>query len=288
MGAGRGGLRAGAFVCMLCALVATSLEAADPLLPLQPLQDNSFLIEEAYNQEYGVLQSINSVTRSWSHADWAYTFSQEWPVDWDPRHQLSYTIPWLHARDFPGSGFGIGDVLLNWRYQLVGDGDASVAVTPRVSLVIPTGSRKKGRGVGGFGVQTNWALSAVMSERWVTHWNVGATLIPAARDADGNTASSASYNVGQSIVWLVRPRFNLLVETLYVNVGEVAGRHRTTRDQSLFVSPGLRWGWDIGPLQIVPGVDVPFGVGPSAGERLIFGYLSFEHPFTSLPAPVNN
>ena len=32
-------------------------------------------------------------------------------------------------------------------------------------------------------------------------------------------------------------------------------------------------------LQIVPGVAVPVGVGPSEGEYGVIGYLSFEHPF---------
>jgi hypothetical protein len=40
--------------------------------------DNSFLIEEAYNQERGVIQHINSFARLWNSKDWAYTFTQEW------------------------------------------------------------------------------------------------------------------------------------------------------------------------------------------------------------------
>jgi len=277
----RGGIAAVGATLLLMATVGRDPAAAQPAL--EPLQDNSFLLEEAYNQEYGVVQHINTVTRSWSHQDWAYSFTQEWPVDWDPRHQLSYTIPFLHARDFPGSGFGLGDVLLNWRYQLVGDGKADVAVTPRVSLLLPTGSTKAGRGVGGFGVQTNWALSAVLSQHWVTHWNAGTTWVPKAESAEGATASSASFNLGQSLVWLMRPRLNFLVETVYVNLGDVVGPHDTERQQSLFISPGVRWGWDVGNLQIVPGIAAPIGVGPSAGDHLVFVYLSFEHPFVSLP-----
>jgi len=36
-------------------------------------------------------------------------------------------------------------------------------------------------------------------------------------------------------------------------------------------------------LQIVPGIGVPIGIGPSSGEKGIFLYLSFEHPFRKLP-----
>jgi hypothetical protein len=32
-------------------------------------------------------------------------------------------------------------------------------------------------------------------------------------------------------------------------------------------------------LQIVPGLALPIGLGPIAGERGVFAYLSFEHPF---------
>ena len=78
------------------------------------IQDNSFLVEEAYNQSFGVVQHINSLARFWNSKDWVYTFTQEWPVPGDDRHQLSYTLPVQHAGSFPGSGSGIGDVLLDF------------------------------------------------------------------------------------------------------------------------------------------------------------------------------
>src|SRR5207249_3322336 len=55
------------------------------------IQDNSFLVEEAYNQEFGVVQHIQNFQRYWNSKEWIYTFTQEWPVDPRPRHQLSYT-----------------------------------------------------------------------------------------------------------------------------------------------------------------------------------------------------
>ena len=55
---------------------------------------------------------------------------------------------------------------------------------------------------------------------------------------------------------------------------------RTGHSKGAFVSPGVRWSHDFdNGLQIVPGVAVPIGVGPSSGEKGIFVYLSFEHPF---------
>jgi hypothetical protein len=50
------------------------------------------------------------------------------------------------------------------------------------------------------------------------------------------------------------------------------------------LSPGIRWAYNFkNGLQIVPGVAVPFGVGPSSGEKGVFLYLSFEHPYRKLP-----
>src|SRR6266481_6363469 len=56
------------------------------------IQDNSFLVEEAYNQERGIVQHINTFTYFADSRDWFYTFTQEWPVPHDERQQLSYTL----------------------------------------------------------------------------------------------------------------------------------------------------------------------------------------------------
>jgi hypothetical protein len=42
-----------------------------------PIQDNSFLAEEAYNQEPGVVQHIQTFTPLWNSRTWAYSFTQE-------------------------------------------------------------------------------------------------------------------------------------------------------------------------------------------------------------------
>jgi hypothetical protein len=57
---------------------------------------------------------------------------------------------------------------------------------------------------------------------------------------------------------------------------------------ALFVSPGIRWAWNFrSGLQVVPGLAVPLGVGPSSGRHGIFFYLSFEHPFRRAREPAN-
>jgi hypothetical protein len=132
-------------------LSVNSLGQQDPGPTGAPgIQDNSFFVEEAYNQNFGVVQHISSFTRFFDSKDWNYTFTQEWPAPGDARHQLSYTLVALHAGAFPGSGAGIGDVFLNYRYQLVGSGDTRVAFSPRLSLIFPTGGSVQGRGSGSF------------------------------------------------------------------------------------------------------------------------------------------
>ena len=95
--------------------------------------DNSFLVEESFNQEPGVVQNIFSWTRS-RHGEWAASFTQEWPAP-GVTHQLSYTIPFSRV----GEHRGLNDVLLNYRYQLQREGDGRPAISPRLSLILPTG-----------------------------------------------------------------------------------------------------------------------------------------------------
>jgi hypothetical protein len=240
-----------------------------------PIADNSFLIEEAYNQEEGVVQHINTFTRS-RGGSWLYTFTQEWPVR-SMKHQFSYTLAFLDVGG-PMSDRGFGDLALNYRYQLVYN--PRVAVSPRLSLLLPTGDAEKGLGSGGTGIQTNLPVSVTHSTKFVTHWNAGFTFIPRAKNVTGDKASLKNFNLGQSTIWLAHPRLNVLVETVWNSTQLVVTRNRTVTNYSWLINPGVRWAYNFkSGLQIVPGVSVPLGVGPSNGQRGIFLYLSFEHPF---------
>jgi hypothetical protein len=270
---------AGLFGLLLAlAVLPAAASAAEP----PPIQDNSLLLEEAYNQEPGIVQHINSFTRS-RGGDWVYTFTQEWPAA-GIRHQLSYTLPWQRLADSADRRQGWGDVALNYRYQLLGDGDARVAVAPRLTLFLPTGDAREGRGAGAAGYQLTLPVSVLLGDRVAAHSNLGMTYTPHARGPAGERADLAAYSFGQSLVWLLRPRCNLLVEIAYTRGEKVAGAGSTERADSLFVNPALRWSYDLpNGLQIVPALGFPIGLGPSAGERSILLYLSFEHPFKRLP-----
>jgi hypothetical protein len=264
-----------------CLTVAGRLDAQGT--PMQQsavpaIEDNSFLIEEAYNQGHGVVQHISTFSRRLGTSDWVYAFTQEWPVR-GQRHQLSYTIPLAHTADQSGARTGVGDVALNYRYQVLGVGGGP-AFAPRLSVLLPTGASQRGFGAGGTTWQVNLPFSVRLPARFVAHSNAGMSFTPHARNTADAVAASREYFFGQSLIWLIRRDFNLMLEALSTTAQEVVGPGRTVRNSELFVSPGIRGAINFrSGLQIVPGFAVPIGVGSSRGERSLFVYLSFEHSF---------
>lgn len=241
----------------------------------RPIQDNSFLVEEAYNQEPGVVQHISTLQRSPS--SWTYSFTQEWPVG-GIRNQLSYSIPVSSA----DGSTGLGDIALNYRRQVVGTGETRLAVAPRFTVLLPTGSEASGRGAGGVGVQVLLPASYSLSRALVSHWNLGATITPRAHGPGDGAVATTSVNAGASLIWLARPWMNLMLEGIWSRAESAVAAGLTRTGTSWFVSPGVRWAIDSpGGLQVVPGIAYMIGLGPSGGEGALFGYLSFEHAFRS-------
>lgn len=243
-----------------------------------PISDNSFLVEEAYNQEKGVVQHISGFSRTSGTDGWAYSLTQEWPMG-GRRHQLSYTIPL--ARQGDPASTGVGDVMVNYRLQALFDEKRGIAVSPRISWSFPTGDHKKGLGLGGGGLQVDLPISKTLGPSFVSHTNLGATTFAKAPGAGDASTSLHNLFAGQSFVWLARSRFNMLVETVWTRT-TTESNAGTGVEESLFIIPGIRWGYDFrSGLQIVPGIGVPIGVGASNGTRQLFLYLSLEHPFAA-------
>lgn len=249
----------------------------------EAIQDNSFLLEEAYNQEPGVVQNISAWQRFKETKDWGYTFTQEWPMG-GITHQFSYTLPILRTGSLSNPNTGLGDVLLNYRYQLVGDGDAKLAIAPRLSFILPTGDRAKGLGTSALGAQLNFPISVVLPPDLAAHTNAGYIWVPKAKNAENEQSDLSAWNIGQSVIWLVHERFNVMLEFVHTKTQSIAGPGRSEWTGATFLSPGIRWAYNFpSGLQIVPGIAIPIGVGSSAKERAIFLYLSFEHPFKKVP-----
>lgn len=277
----------GAVVSLKCRLVlplliavGSAISAPAQALDDPPIQDNSFLIEEAYNQGPGVVQEIQTFLHGTSGAAWVYSFTQEWPAP-SVKHQLSYGLQYARIdQSDTGAHRGIGDVALNYRYQWIGSGDSAVACSPRLTAILPTGNDEDELGLGSFGAQVNLPISVVLDRHFIAHWNLGATYFPSARAASGDEASLTLLNGGASVVWLASPRFNVMLEGIWLRNETVIGDDRVEREDQFVVSPGVRWACNFeSGLQIVPGIAMPIGVGSSSDDRSIFLYLSFEHPF---------
>jgi hypothetical protein len=247
---------------------------SSPALPQPVVEDNSFFIEEAYNQETGVVQHINGLWLAGDRLDnLFYTFVQEWPLG-GPRHQLSYTIPLTRLS---GQSLGIGDVQINYRYQVLEGERWSIA--PRLTLILPSGSVAKSLGFGTVGAQLNLPVSFRFSRQFVTHWNAGLTVLPRASGSSGVHRGLVNYNLGASVVGPLMLPVQLLLEgvvnfaSVIDSTGEV--RHGTAG----VVSPGIRVAINLGKLQIVPGIGVPVLMADGTTRVGLFSYLSFEHPF---------
>ncbi|MBI1766169.1 MAG: transporter [Acidobacteria bacterium] len=264
---------------LLFPLLALGQEASkkDAKPEASGIQDNSFLIEEAYNQEAGVIQHIHAFSRQ-RNGSFLYTFTQEWPF-FGQKHQLSYTLPSQRVSDPSGNDTGLGDIAFNYRYQLVGSGATRWAVAPRLSLLLPNGSVQKGIGAGGVGYQVNLPVSTLITPQVVMHWNAGMTVTPAAQNLAREQARTLGYNLGHSVIWLAKPSFHAVFETAWNRYSTVAGPRLTEHSDTLFLNPGVRWAHNFrNGTQIVPGISVPLGVGPSNGVQGVFLYLSIEHP----------
>ena len=235
--------------------------------------DNSFLVEEAFNQEAHVVQNIFSWTFA-RDGEWDGTVTQEWPL-LGMRNQFSYTIPLSRAN----RRIGVGDVLLNYRYQVLEEGARSPAVASRVSLIMPTGNASDGFGNGVVGVQMNVAFSKQFRDLYV-HWNVGSTWHPRIALPGGARVTLTSPQIAASGIWRVSPMFNVMLESV-VQFEESVGDDgaRVVDERITTISPGFRRGWNIGDKQIVVGAAVPISVVESGRRTAFLTYFSYELPF---------
>jgi MFS family permease len=260
-------------VAALLALASTA-RADWPRLASGPLQDDSFLIEEAYNQERGVIQHILDVQYDRKTGDWLAMFTQEWPVP-NEQHQLSFTVPYTW-----GEATGVGDVLLNYRYQALSEAGRRPAFAPRVSLILPTGSFRDELGTGSAGVQLSLPLSKQLGDHLAGHLNLGTTVIPHALALRGRSEHLVSGNGGGSLIWEPADAINLLCEFVTSRDQEVAPRGVTERTRAT-INPGIRVGWNgPGGVQWVWGVGLPVGLTADTDHLGVFLYFSVEHAIT--------
>src|SRR6187399_2539959 len=113
------------------------------------IEDNSMFIEEAFNQETGIIQHISNLIVS--KGDIIYSYTQEIPLA-DVKHQLSFGMSYNAFKSseaskqiFAGQYLtnGLGDLYINYRPLLFGK-NAWALVIPRFTLIAPTGDARYG------------------------------------------------------------------------------------------------------------------------------------------------
>ena len=231
---------------------------------LTGLQDNSFLLEEGYNQDPGMVQHINVFLYDREEESWEYAFTQEWPL-FSMKHQLSYTVPLTYERESEES-LQLGNIALNYRYQLVGNGESRVAVAPRLSVFLPTGDDDEttAEDEAATAAEIGIPISTILGSRLIGHTNFAARWFEDDRDME--------YLAAQSLIVPITPRFNVLVEGVWTGNND---------EHDLVISPGIRWAYNLASgAQIVPGFAYVMDADDDDdNDDAFLFYFSYENPF---------
>lgn len=264
------------------ALLLLAVPSLDAGRPIEGIQDNSFFVEEAYNQEPGVVQHIflgaGSVDqfRAADDRELSLAFTQEWPL-FSQAHQFSVTLEYGHVENAGSSANGIGDTQISYRYQALMESDRLPAFAPRLSLNLPSGDDDRGLGDGRVGYQLNLPFSKVIADRWSVHFNASATWTPAQRGQD-----LVSYQIGGSAIYALSSEFHLMLEAVGSWDEEHAERVGTLREFSAIIAPGFRYAFNLSDdSQVVLGAATPIGLTGSAPDYGVLLYISIEHGFLS-------
>lgn len=258
-----------AFLCLAGAAAAQT--SAPPARAPRPknarweMTDNSFLVEEAFNEEPGIFQNIFAFVRQ--RGGWLMAFTQEWPAP-NLRHQLSYTL----SATSVASKAGLDDVLLHYRFQALHEGPGRPAFAPRFTAIVPAGSVDTGGGEGG--IQINLPVSKQHGDFYL-HGNGGFTWLPRGRRADLLSPSLAG-----SAIYRLRPMVHLVLEAVAEFDAGDSPRGTVERTRSLTISPGVRGGWNVrDDAQVILGLAVPTTVSGGTSSIGVLGYFSYELPF---------
>ena len=269
MSLGRG---LGAAALMLCARSAAGVDPQTAMVANS--QDNSFLIQEAYTQAAGVVQTYLTAELdggAGNDRSLELDFSQDWPL-FSSDHQLTLELP-VEFVEGDDDATGLGDVALTYVYQLVHETERVPAIAPSFGLRLPTGKESDGFGDGGLGYAFKLPLSKVLTDRWQANLNAGVSYVPHTQGADLD-----DYSGGASAIFALTPDFDLLLEWIAESNQEVA-HHRSDRDFESQISPGARYARNVAGGQLVLGLAAPTGITAESPDWGVLFYFSFERRF---------
>jgi Putative MetA-pathway of phenol degradation len=273
----------GFWLAVLTFFCGVTARAAEPR-PIDGFDDNSFLVEEAYNQDRGEVQhTLNAVySNDFKRHGWSFKFEQEWWL-FSENHQVAISIPFSHLREEGERQRGIGDIQIEYRYQLTEERPNIPAVAPGFSLILPTGNRHKGTGNGVVGYEWSIAASKKVASRLALHANLGLTYLPKVRVRLDDPRLSpkrslVSYDLGASAVFALSSDIHMLLEWVGEFEEEIDDKGKKRREFKALLSPGIRVAAiNKDDLQTIVGVGIPIGVAGPADNYGVFLYLSVEH-----------
>ena len=256
---------------LLLALTTSALGQTQPQAVPFAIMDNSFFVEEAFNQEPGIFQNIFTARRG-KDDTWEAAITQEWPL-FTQTHQFSFTVGALGVN----SERRLDDLLINYRWQATTETASAPAFSPRVSLILATGDTSKGLGGGGTGWQVNLPFSKQFNDTYV-HWNAGFTHTPAAGGISRDH-SLLTPHLALSGIRRIRPMLNLMLESVVEWEQFVEGDVKR-RETVVTLSPGFQTGWNVGDTQTIIGLAIPVAISDGNANAGVFGYFSYELPFS--------
>ncbi len=258
---------------LILILSCCSLAYAQP----SRISDNSFLIEEAYNQERGVVQHIVLLDKDWHTKDLGLSFAQEWPLGgqmWQGAYAVSadweFKEVWLD---------------LQLRYQLWSrDG---LAVAPSIAFSTSTAIKEANSQIDNK-FRVGIPISSELSQRLAFHLNgsiesYGYTqsgVSGAFPSQLGMSYSAYVPELGGSLVYQIKPTLDILVECIYSKTIKIFTEDITETTVEAVISPGFRHAWNFSSgAQMVGGFGLPIGLTDDVPDVSGLFYLSFEHSF---------
>ncbi len=253
------------------------------------LEDNSFVVDEAFNQGKGSVQYMACYQHNrWKDADPVLSFCQELPLR-SSRHQLGYSLAYVFHTGLQSNSLkpGPGDASVHYSYWLKNT-SSRVMVVPKLIAWLPIGKAIHSNGSGGWGGKLSLAMTTKLSGKWVVHTNVLASRIWGSRHyfQYGNATVAAgsvefakrnlnSLGVGFSVNYLLHPRFHFVLEKMLTSEefakddsADMLADNDTNRPASATVArrtrmlliPGFRWAINGKDWQLVPAVGCPLEV----------------------------
>ncbi len=236
------------------------------------IEDNSFLIEEAFNQESGIYQFINHYQYDKRAQAWEYAFEGEIPITHQV-HQFSFQIP-VEDNNSQDKQTSVGDLIVNYRWQpLNRDG---LMIADRLGLILPTGDFKNGHGHGVVGMDFKMAATLPMGEIFMNHWNFGLTYYPKAKHDHPHRHDLLNLSAGTSVIWKGNGYYNLMLELVTEREQTLNQNRQITTESTLTINPGIRFAINLQDCQVVPGIGFPYELINSPHEYGFLLYLSFE------------